>query len=660
MATIETVLALHDEMSVALKAMTAGADKLNESMAITKLATKTVGKELAATADVQVKYVDITGQLNEKIGGLTYELEQMKKQYKELAGSIGDATQSKQDFNKEVDLGGRGTSFMTMGLNRTLGAFGAMPKSIGNATMGLNMLNRGLAATVPMLGAVTAKMAPLLLVSTAAFGLVSIFRNMREEGEDLEIIPRTFDDLNREALTLSSRLEDNIEQMRILNSVGANDAIIERFARTNEELRTLLDLSGIVTRDMAQQEAIAASHRWFGQDYHYVEVRMAPHIEAWNIEEAIRAGGIAQDVDPFYFIREYKPSDFAFYKELIRSVNAWDELGHAQQRAIMSLGQELPGYIETFRNAGEITDEHADAMLRLAQEVVDLNPELLELSRVLGQQREEVDALVGSYVDAERAFRDMRRGVSQSLRGIQRSMGQYNTMIDAVTSAHYTLSDAIATMNGGYDLSIDQFKALNALAPEHLFLLMAEKDALHDVEDATSWLYEMQKQLMGLEMANRMLDMVSSADEATLAMLRYADSTNDATNAVWGLIEAQAQLFHADYGIDLRGHLASIHEWTQSAVGTARGGGRATFTSDGALRTANQNPIEIKGENLRMLMDIAERRRAEALRPINLTANVSIDKPVIHDMADYEQIENRITHSFVKKVYEAYYANARS
>ena len=159
---------------------------------------------------------------------------------------------------------------------------------------------------------------------------------------------------------------------------------------------------------------------------------------------------------------------------------------------------------------------------------------------------------------------------------------------------------------------------------------------------------------MTLDMANRMKDVVTALDEATGGMFRYAGSIAE----VNAMLEDNIRLHAEAFGME--GFFGNLLEAGASALSTAGRGGRATFTSDGALRTANQNPIEIKGENLRMLMDVAERRRAEQLRPVNLTVNPTISNPIINSIADYEQIRDRLTHDFVKATYEAYYANVRS
>jgi hypothetical protein len=75
---------------------------------------------------------------------------------------------------------------------------------------------------------------------------------------------------------------------------------------------------------------------------------------------------------------------------------------------------------------------------------------------------------------------------------------------------------------------------------------------------------------------------------------------------------------------------------------TERAGGadrQPRYDSRGNLMTANQNEVQIRGENLQRLVDIATRRDAQAYRRErpNVTVYNNIDSPQIYETADYDK-----------------------
>ena len=78
-----------------------------------------------------------------------------------------------------------------------------------------------------------------------------------------------------------------------------------------------------------------------------------------------------------------------------------------------------------------------------------------------------------------------------------------------------------------------------------------------------------------------------------------------------------------------------------------------SFTPDGALKTANQNDISIRGENLRFLLDAATRRYAQEYRQ---QAHITVNIPgmVIKEEADADKFIDK----FIRQLESAYAANA--
>ena len=95
-----------------------------------------------------------------------------------------------------------------------------------------------------------------------------------------------------------------------------------------------------------------------------------------------------------------------------------------------------------------------------------------------------------------------------------------------------------------------------------------------------------------------------------------------------------------------------------AGMGAFGGGGsfdsQLSFTPDGALKTANQNDISIRGENLRFLLDIATRRYAQEYRQQAPQVTVNIPGMVIKEEADADRFIDR----FVRRIESAYAASA--
>ena len=97
-----------------------------------------------------------------------------------------------------------------------------------------------------------------------------------------------------------------------------------------------------------------------------------------------------------------------------------------------------------------------------------------------------------------------------------------------------------------------------------------------------------------------------------------------------------------------------------AGMGAFGGGGGGSFdsplsfTPDGALKTANQNDISIRGENLRFLLDAATRRYALEYRQQPAQVTVNIPGMVIKEEADADRFIDR----FVRRIESAYAANA--
>ena len=67
-----------------------------------------------------------------------------------------------------------------------------------------------------------------------------------------------------------------------------------------------------------------------------------------------------------------------------------------------------------------------------------------------------------------------------------------------------------------------------------------------------------------------------------------------------------------------------------------------TFNPDGSLKTANQNDISIRGENLRFLVDIATRRYAQQYRQQSAPVNVNFPNMTIRETADSDIIIDKL------------------
>ena len=621
MGTISTTLTIDDQMSNNLDVIITKSQKLD--------------KTLQPIAHLKIE-TDAFDEMGNSIEEVTAIIEN-----KVIA--VKDAKESIEGLNVAIDTGGRGMSFMIMGSTRLLGSFGLMPRAAGSAIMGLTQLNRGLDSTITRLSVVTAKIAPLIFLSTAVFGIVSAVRALGSEAVEVEEVSRSFSALNSEADRLESSLRESVVLLGRLKRSGADTSLVDSLAAENEGLEAII----VGLRRTAQREADAAADAAIASmNRVYIHQGDAVRIMVGHFNIYENAMKYVESLTRGVFEMTAKEMVSGF----VAMMEAGMELDDAQRDMVNTFHDSataIDGYLMNLREAGRVSSECYTITL-------DLVRRIQELDEATGNSSDSLEKAKRALVD----WADSARDAGRAVRDLQRGFGRFGSIADGVTDAWYAMNSAMHGTTFGYGNAIDAFEALYNIGYQNIHMLFDYEGNLLAVEDAITAVYAAQIELMALEMANNLIAQAQAAYEAGIAMDGYAYAVDGATLSLREMALQAAET----YGV--LGQVLSIFgmadEATRVAVGGGRGGGsRLPLTSRGAVRAGIDEPIEIKGENLRMLIDAAERRRAEALRPVSLNASFSIENPVIHSMADYEEIKSKFTHELVSELYDAYHANAR-
>ena len=569
--------------------------------------------------DTQVEMTESFQEVKEMIADTTEAIAQKTVIVDEFADSV-------KNVGNASAGSARGMQQLTQGTTRLLGTFGLLPPEIGKMATGLVQVGRGAQTALPPMAKLAAMIAPITLAATALMGITSIINSFRNSEDDVEALTRGFSQLKNESQRLEDSIAENIDLIARLNAVGASGSLIERFEAENEVLQSMSNALRYLAEISAERAAIERMDELLYRARELELVWGSVYVEAY--------GG---------YIRSVVATNEVFSKNIVEQIqyylnlrDAGYELDEAQQSLIETFMESATvqgGYINTLMAGGDAAQELGREIAALAQQFADAS-----------QDVEGKTEAYENYMAAAEQVGRLNRNIGTTLRNLQRASSGYESHLYALSSAHDVLSDAINTMNSGYDLSIDQFSRLMELAPEHIMLLLGQEGALLDVEYATRLLYQAEMELMALNMAQRMYESARAAHEAGIAMVGYAGQIDIATDSMWELVKAQAAFLAGEGGVDLTGQFAQLRNMALSAGRTAAGGGRreaATVSTPRGRATLVSDPAndEIREEIIRMKEDVARANyaRAYSRSPIVYQGgNVTINAPIQSAMSRQE------------------------
>ena len=653
MATIEMTLALNDEMSNGLDVIISKSKQLYKALEpIREVRTdyssfKQMGTAVEDVTEALTGKTKIVDDVKGSIGGLGESVRETTEKITELGKTAGGTSEQLGGLNDALNLNGRGMSFMTMGTARLLGGMGLMPRAASSAVIGLNQLNRGLGTTALSLSAVTAKIAPLLLLSTAVFGIVGAVRNLGRESDSVDDVYRSFSSLNSETNRLTQNLNTSVDLFERLKGFGADTSILDRLAAENIMLETMITntqtQAALMARDTGQ--AIKDSFLGVNRELRRVGGEIGYIFDGY--------GGVTESLRPVMEVVEW--TNLQSLSSFADVLEAGGKLYENQKAYLMAFFGSAGETMQSIINAGMGEYDFAKEITRIVGVVNEYYSGLRTFSDAIDGYEKSIEAAAAATIN----WGDSARGANRAVRDLQRGFGRFGSIVDGVTDAWYAMNSAMNGATFGYGNAIDAFEAMYNIGYQNIHMLFDNYGALLDVEDAINKVYAAQIQMKAFSMADSLIAQAEAAALAAYGMDGYTYATDLCTEAMIRLRLESAKALgivdqvHAIFGM--------AEQATLTALAGGRGGGsRLPLTSRGAVRAGIDEPIEIKGENLRMLIDAAERRRAEALRPISLSVDSSIHNPTFYNTEDFEETYNRITHKFVKDVYDSYYANART
>jgi hypothetical protein len=192
---------------------------------------------------------------------------------------------------------------------------------------------------------------------------------------------------------------------------------------------------------------------------------------------------------------------------------------------------------------------------------------------------------------------------------------------ESLRGAHHAMTHAINGTSSAYNSQLHYFNEIMNLSPHYLHFLFDEHGALVDVEDAVYAVTQAQIELLGVRQANAVLDAAKAWQYEEGSLRGYRQAVIDATDGVWGLVDARIELMRqteiernlengwsmsfatriAERTMQQSGVLQQI-DLIRGMTETAQAGARerGVFRPDGAMLVADVTTHDIMGEFVRM------------------------------------------------------------
>ncbi|MCL2366648.1 MAG: hypothetical protein FWC75_06320 [Oscillospiraceae bacterium] len=626
MSVIKNTITLDNQMSAALKEILADTKAVDEAL-----------NELPNVAD---EISDYFGLMSEQMSGLKESsaeaFEQMVENSEEVtealietketiaemteiihekAEALDEVAESIEGVGKSSGNAAQGMRMMTQGANRMLGAFGLIPKEIGNAINGVSQLGRGIGAATTKSAKLVAMLGPITLIATAVMGIISVIRLMSSEVED-EALPafdellRRSESLTRESESLTEAIQANVYEMERLNAFGdIGTGLIDRLARENE----LLYEQARALRLVAEIKEIMAVEEVIGSLFEREAVVRVTVVEDDSLERAMHR--IERTIE-----EGMRPIDR--HQEKLNDLrNGYMEIADA---GLHELVPSLVEQLAALKRGGEATAEYVDEVYELIRGFNDLMDSANEAARactwyedrirIVGETTARVTAITNAFADAS------RRG----MRHVARAYRDVDSLADSLRGSHSALSDAISAMNAGYAVTVGQFNEIMSMAPEMLNFLFDEYGALRDAEEAVYELTQAHMELAFYRQKNALLDLITVFDEEGNIMgvqMGVVDSLADSYRylADMRLLALKAgvgegSVTQADFD-RVNAMIGSMRSMTESAQRSAREGGVGGRSGGGTVSTprgraalvSDPANAEIRGKIIRLKEDITRR-----------------------------------------------------
>ena len=554
------------------------------------------------------------------------------------------------------------------GISQIISLTGQMTTAFGGATAGTAAMTGGLNASQGVATGLMATLGPLMPMMAVIVGLgsalVSVFSEFASKGQkEIEKLTQNFEDLVGQYQTFQgelvgqySQLEHNNELVARLNELGADSSFATRLEQENAELQRQIDLLDIWTTS-AQSQASKAAYDLANSSNYYLT------FSAMRVMGAGVVGG--QKADLVTAIESLMQADSG---DAYSSMPEWES----------QISQNLEDYIRQAQDIREQLDitipeqaELYDALTRVTEAYIEQ----------YGVQRESIDVM-DDYTDAvtaaedeiarieaeAKAYEERLRKTEEQLKKNTEALRRYsNPVIDLagelnnLATAHEALSGAMDIVNDSAMMDLETFYQIMSISPEYINLLFTESGAMRDLDTVTNMLTQAKIDEMGVSMARQLLDLASAYQNETGSLSGYASVVQSTTTSVWGLVDAQLALMQAmdvqhylDMGASentaafyaeqntagLRSQISNIKSITDAAKSGAREygvpqevGKIGSVGNVGSVGKINDK-ISLADEDLRMLIDMAERKyvadvNVQTLRPeINVDVTNNGDKPL--------------------------------
>ncbi|MCL2367244.1 MAG: hypothetical protein FWC75_09450 [Oscillospiraceae bacterium] len=616
---IKNTIQIDDQASAVLKTIKENLKDVYRALEELPEATSEIADWIDLTKAKMSEFADATKEIKEVMSEMADETSQAMEEAAEAIEEVSEAVHGKAEAIDEVSVAienvgkssassARGIQQMTQGVSRMLGAFGLLPRSIGQSVIGVTQLKRGINATTPAAVKLVAALGPITLIATAAMGVASAIRMLRNDTDAAipsvdQLLGRTAS-IARESEQLTSAIQANIYEMERLHKLGASAALIDTIRHENYLMETQVQLR----RELANFAQAAAA------------------------EAAIYAAFTAQQVGHEWI---WMPHDFpqrvavmrSAYQLVREAMDGFSELTAQQQ---LELGETIVAwqdYIDILHASGDVYE---------ALKLETITQDFVVLTGSIRDTEKAVEAAIRTYISADKQLQLFNDSVERSAavsrafgaatqqmrRHVLRSYRDIYSAADSVRSSHMSLTEALNAVNTSYGVTLDQFNEIMTMAPEMLAFLFNEYGALKDVEDAVYELTQAQMDLMLYRQKNALLDMITVLDAEGNIMGVHTNIVDNLANSYRVLFYERTRALaagveagtvtQAEYDA-VRNVLSGLGGITASARDTAaRGGvrrgadtvgtsrGRAALVSD----PANDG---IREEIMRLKEDVSRR-----------------------------------------------------
>jgi len=551
-------------MSAALEKILGQVENLNQAFGDMPDAFVDVAAGIELAEEQAGKLAEVTSEVFEKMDAGTTEMVEAFAEAEDAIASMAKAMDGKADAIDGVSdsvegLGtaagntGRGMQLMTQGSTRLLGSLGLMPKALGGMVTGVVQLNRGMSATIPTAAKLTAMIAPIALVATGVIGAISAIQRFSGAANDMDAVYDRATALVQQTEQLTRNLNENIDAQIILNRVGADEEIINRFDAENKAIRTQIEL---LERRTAEERINAANDAL--ETYNNTLFQTNERVTAF-IEESTVAGTML--VEGWRYAEATAGEMATAYLDMLESGKA---LSEEQLRALSEYINQMDGSLPVFMAAGDTLLANGRKASDHVADIERLTARYLELTSVASGTGSALDRF-GSDVDAARAS---AQRMSRQIRSLQQSFGRFGQISDNVSQALSALSTATDGTTFAYGNAIDAFNVMTNIGWESIAMLFDAEGATLDLEEATNLLYVAQIELMALEMSQQLIDQALACDVASERMMGYKESIDDGTASLHELAAAAAA------ALDMGASFSAVQDITRNAINEARSGGR--------------------------------------------------------------------------------------